>query len=125
MKPLQDLIYIDFLNIIDDELLEEFILENNYIIKYIKVPSEKVQLASIKGHPLALEMINTPTKLVQLESIKKLNTFIFFMKYCYLKIDYDLALNLLYKKVPKQYKEIIKSHPNYKTDAQLVLEIIK
>ena len=47
------------------------------------------------------------------------------MQYARKRINYSKALNLLYKKAPEQYKDKIKSHPNYKSDAELVLESIK
>jgi hypothetical protein len=47
------------------------------------------------------------------------------MHYCYKKINSSKALKLLYKKASEKYKERIKAHPNYKSDAELILESIK
>lgn len=96
-----------------------------YSIRHINKPSELVQLAAINKNVYLIEYINNPSESIQLESIKCFNVDLelHFMKSCYPKIRAGLALNLLYKKVKNiKFKELIKNHPNYKNDAQLVLE---
>lgn len=47
------------------------------------------------------------------------------MEECFFKINDSLALNMLYKTSTEKYKEQIKSNPNYKSDAELVLDSVK
>lgn len=94
------------------------------LIKYIKKPSDDFLILALKRNTAVLPYILNPSKAVQLESVQKIKAdhLDFFMQYARKRINYSKALNLLYKKVPDEYKDKIKSHPNYKNDAQLILE---
>ena len=103
---------------------------DGFCIQYIKNPSEQIQLEAVKQDGKSIRYIKQPSEQVQLESVKKASEFAIyefesFMRNCNKKINSSKALNLLYKKAPEQFKEKIKSHKHYKSDAELVLESIK
>ena len=172
MMDLRSIIYIDLLNLVDEETKKFFISDNAYIIQaitnpspemqleavrknpnsikyiknpselvqleavkingyalvYIKNPSEEVQLEAVKQRGSTIQYIKTPSEQVQLEAIKNLNCikdWNIFMQYSRKKINDSKALNLLYQKVSTEYKEQIKTHPNYKSDAQIIIDNLK
>lgn len=144
----KDKIYKDLLNIIDYDVLASIIMdrpfdvkyvqhnkklvkkalfENGFVIKDIKNQTEDLQLIAVEEINFSIEYITNPSELVQIESVKcfDVSSENYYMKYYCKIITSSLALNLLYKKVSHNaYKELIKSHPNYKSDAKLILDKI-
>lgn len=96
-------------------------------ILYIENPSEDIMLESVKNDIFSIRFIEYPSESVQLVVVNNLDYLEFndFMDIVFDKINNPKALNFLYKISPKKYKKQIKSHQNYKGDAQLVLESIK
>ena len=173
MKKLKELLYKDFLNIIDEETqiniisIQEYDMgsdlryikkpseavqllaigyyphEIEYIknpskkvqlkavqedpssIEYIKNPSEEVQLKAIQGDSFSIEYIKNPSEIVQFEAIKTINNWVYFMEFPYKKISSPKVISVLYKKAPEEFKEKIRFHKQYRSDAQIVLERIK
>lgn len=148
--PLEIKLYIDFLNIIDDETLIDVIDNGSYFLKYVKNPSKKVQLAAIRININCLLDIKNPSEQVQLEAIKNdicSITYIekpcestqffaiknydkeydeeWFINNCLNKIQDSKMLNILYNKVqlPKSKLKITKSK-SWKDYANLILEVI-
>lgn len=78
MNKLQ--IYEDFLNIVDESTQKALIKEDPYEIRYIKNPSEEVQLIAVKGYGQAIEDIKDPSEIVQLEAVKKYSFAINYIK---------------------------------------------
>ena len=120
---------IEFIKTPSEQVQLEAVKQDGYSINFIKKPSEKAQLEAVKKNIFLIQYIKKPSESVQLEIIKinEKHSAIFstFMKYCFPKINNSKALTLLYNIVPDEYyKEIIKKHPNYKTDAQLILKNI-
>ena len=100
------------------------------LIDFIVNPSQNVQIKAVQQCPTSIQFIKEPCEDAQYFAVKKLDSkFQFFMYMVYNKINYSMALKLLYNKIPKDlpehFKERIKAHPNFKSDAQLVLEAIK
>ena len=158
-NKLKLLIFYDFLNVIDEDTLFELLKIDWNLIKYVKNPSENIQLKIVNLYGFLIEHIKDPSETVQFEAIrnqllsikgikKPTKNVQFFMvnelvnskafndefnTLCnsfmsgmgYEKITCSKCLKILYNKVPDCYKEIIKSHPNYKSDAELILEVIK
>ena len=145
---LVDLIYQDLINRLDEKtkiLIVQTIPDH---IKYIEKPSKAIQLESVKNHGHLIKFIKNPCEYVQFEAVKKhIHAIVYIKKPSesvqlyvignikdnYLSyiitfskiINNKKALNALYKVVPEEWKEKIKSDPNYKSDAQLVFESIK
>ena len=144
MKICKELIYEDFFNIIDEETQMFLVSKRPYEIKYIKNPTLNVQFEAFSTNVLSLMYIKDPHVSVQLAAyerdrnlikyIKELcvdvqleivnNTNYSFIMDYYEKLNSSKALNILYKKAPEQYKSKIKSHQNYKSDAELILDAI-
>jgi hypothetical protein len=61
-------------NLSEDEQIYH-IKDHNWIISYIKKPTERVQLAAVKISGWAIENIKEPTELVQIEAINNLDYF--------------------------------------------------
>ena len=119
--------YIEYIKKPSKKVKLFVVKQNGFLIKHIIKPSELIQLEAIKTNSLVIQYIERPSKAVQLESVQKIKAdhLDFFMQYARKMINYSKALNLLYKKAPDEYKEQIKSHPNYKSDAELVLDSVK
>ena len=119
-------IYKDFLNIIDEDTLYHIIIDDFESLLYIKNTSAIVR--AIKENSFLIAWVNKPNEEMQIASVQKtsIQSEDHFMEYCYYNISSSVALKILYQKFTKPLnKEKIKSHPNYKSDAQLVLESIK
>lgn len=145
-------IYQDFFNIMDESTLIEHILTDSFIIQYIKNPSEKIKLFAVKNDGYSIQFFKNPSEKIQLEALKEnvdaiqfvekpseilqyqlvqlkvvqnIDSIHYFMRHYFNKINCSKALNFLYNKVPEKYKDQIKFHPNYKSDAQLVLDKVQ
>lgn len=147
---LQEQIYSDLLNLIDEDTQIEFCKEWAFNIEYINNPSIKVKIAAIATDGLAINYIanpsdelkkiaviqsgcviqdlNNPSEEIQLIAINNIaidEEWVFF-KYCLNKITSIYALNTLYHKtISNNYKIMIKSSPHWKDDASLILKSIK
>ena len=97
----------------------------------LNIVDEETQLDIIKDHPGSLVYICNPSENVQICAINNLHYSHFFVLiHVFLdprnnKISNSKALNLLCKIALDQDKIKIKSHPNYKTDGELILEKIR
>lgn len=147
-NTLENSILLDLINLVDEStqlcLLKKYI----YLFKYIKNPSQKIQLYSIKmdytnihyiknptedvqlkaikyGDFFALAFISNPSEKVQLEVVKKYNfqsEHSFFQGYLY-KINAHKALLHLYKKTNQNtHKKLIMEKINQLDSSTLILE---
>lgn len=119
-------IYKDLLNILDEDTLYYIIIDDFDSLSYIN--NKSAILRAIKENSFLIAWVNHPNEEMQIAAVQKtsIQTEDHFMEYCYYNISSSVALKLLYQKFAKHLnREKIKSHPNYKSDAQFVLESIK
>lgn len=81
MKSTTDFsIYIDFLNIVDEDTCISMLNSRQNMIECIKNPSEKVQLFCIKSNRYYIRYISNPCIEVQLKAVKNDGTLIRYIK---------------------------------------------
>lgn len=130
MKSLETKILIDFINLVDDSTKLQIISPNYYIlIKFIKNPSEIVQLKAVKQNVFAIRYIQNPTDKVQflaINLIKNSANIDFFAKGCFDKISNSIYLHTLHNYVSNPFlKQKIRKSKYWKNDSNLILEFIK
>lgn len=120
-----ELIFKDFLNLLDNESILLLIKEKGFIIKYLKKQDELFQLASVKNNGEYIKYIKNPSEKVQLESINHIKSEFWFIELCLKKITNPIVLAQLYKKTNSSLLKIkIKNSNHWKDDASIVLNFM-